>query len=53
MLFILFFNLFIETIPAENEDMGSFLKGAEGGHNHNIIIQVPCGPDYISIRRRS
>ena len=58
MLFILFFNLFIETIPAENEDMRSFLKEAEGWHNHNIIILgsghgVPCGPDYISIRKRS
>ena len=38
MLFMLFFILFIETISAENEDMGSFLKGAKGLHNHHIII---------------
>ena len=38
MLFMLFFNPFIETISAENEDMRSFLKEAEGWHNHNIII---------------
>ena len=38
MLFMLFFNPFIETISAENEDMGSLLKGAEGRHNHYIIV---------------
>ena len=56
MLFMLFLNLFIETISAENEDMRSFLKGVEGRHNHNIIIlggRTRGTLGYISTRKRS